>query len=301
MKRVTRYPSSYIRSSRYIRASLSPSVPNWLREFINNPHSDRYVLHKLGVKLDTANFSDRPTGNSLSIYLIEADDEDVLYIPGVNDDDNTFRFNGRRKAIGSLGKRELANRTKDVIYLDRDDPANFDKKPDSARYTDPRYGRGFPSSHGFHRGAYGGQTKLNDGRWTESGDGFRRDKSGYAIPDPEERIKKYYERFPEKMTDKIDSLYEELMELQREIYSQDWISDINSPDYSSRSYASQGAIYSFKRAVDDYKALLKIIDQETGEFRYNRVMNRKYAADDFATAVDAVRQRIRDVKNILNR
>lgn len=281
----------YIKSSQYIRASFSPDIPDWLLQRINRGgwNSLKDSLINRGIKLDTVTFSDQDNGNSMPIYLIESDYGLEVYAPGCNDDTST-RINGRWREFGKLGKATLKDRIVDVVYIDRSNPNNFDRTPDSARYKDPRFVYRRNDTHGY----YGGQHKDRDGQWSKYGDNLDgyRDKSGYVIPKPEDKIREYYKRVPENMTKKVDSLYDSIMELQQDIFSPE---RINDPDTGSE-YGN--AMYRFRDAIDAYKRLLKIIDRETGEFKRTE-WGSEYNVNSFADAVNEVRKSIKRAKENL--
>lgn len=282
----------YIKSSQYIRASFSPDIPDWLLKRINKRgwNNLKNSLIDRGIKLDTVTFSDQDNGNSMPIYLIESDYGLEVYAPGCNDTEST-RINGRNREFGSLGKAALKDRIVDVVYIDRDNPNNFDRTPESKRYRDPRRVYRRNDTHG----SYGGQYKRSDGQWSGDGDNWdgHRDKSGYMIPKPEDKIREYYKRVPENMTKKVDSLYDAIMELQQDIFSPERINDPNTgSDYGN-------AMYRLRDAIDAYKRLLKIIDRETGEFN-STDWGSKYSVDSFASAVNDVRKSIKTAKEDLN-
>lgn len=294
MKKFTKYPSRYIRSSRYIRASFSPSMPSWLKKELSRSGWDstrfKDALLRNNVKLDTVEFLDQDPGNAIPVYLIQDDYNQHAYTPGCV---LTLYVNGRSRDASKLGKKTLNDLIVDVVFIDRNNPNNFD---DDEHYKDPRYITD-RDRLGFSNYYYGGQYKKFDGTWSERGQLGRnelssRDKSGYKVPSPEEKIKDYYMRFPEKMTSKIDSLYDDIIELQQDIFSPERINDPNTgSDYGN-------AMYRLRDAIDAYKRLLKIIDRETGEFK-DRGWGSSYKSADFSDAVNEVRNSIKRAKENL--
>jgi hypothetical protein len=289
----------YIRSSRYIRASFSPSMPDWLSQYLGGRKGKKYtdtIARKLGIKLDTAEFSDHDaTGSSQPFYLIETDGFNDVYIPSINDNDQGT-FNGRFRKYGTLGKSTLNDRIIDVVYVDMSNRDNLDF---GDHYEDPRYNYdGGSSSYGRFgkHGRYAGQYQLGSGGWTSGGDSWYegRDKSGYKIPKPEEKIRDFYERFTGKMSEKIDSLYEEIVELQQDIFSPERINDPNTgSDYGN-------AMYRLHDAIDSYKRLLNLVDRETGGLKDRKYGYGSYGYQSFAEAVDRVRDSIKDAKKDLS-
>jgi len=284
----------YIRSSSYIRASFSPSMPDWLKKGLSGSDWDskrlKNALLRNNIKLDTVEFLDQNPGNAIPVYLIKDDYNQYVYTPGL---DITLYVNGRSRDASKLGKKTLNDLTLDVVYIDRNDPNNFD---DDQHYEDPRYITD-RYSDGYYRPYYGGQYKESDGTWSKRGKLGRnersaRDKSGYKVPSPDEKIKDYYERFPEKMTSKIDSLYDDIIELQQDIFSPERINDPNTgSDYGN-------AMYRLRDAIDSYKKLLKAVDRETGEFKETDWGSR-YGINYFGDAVNEVRNSIKRAKENL--
>ena len=284
----------YIRSSSYIRASFSPSMPDWLKRRISGNDWDskrsKNALLQNNVKLDTVEFLDYDPGNAIPVYLIQDDYNQYVYTPGC---DLTLYVNGRTRDASKLGKKTLNDLIVDAVFIDRNNPNNFD---DDQHYRDPRYVTDRYSG-GYSQTYYGGQYKNSDGTWSERGRLSRnerssRDNSGYKVPSPDEKIKDYYKRFPEKMTSKIDSLYNDIVELQQDIFSPE---RINDPDTGS-DYGN--AIYRLRDAIDAYKKLLKAVDRETGEFKETDWGSR-YGSNYFGDAVNEVRNSIKRAKDNL--
>jgi hypothetical protein len=244
----------YIKSSEYIQASFSPSMPDWMKKKFSSRYSrDRdSLLNTLHLKLDTANFLDHPTENSVAIHLLEADNQLVVYAPGYNDN-NGADFNGRWRDFGRLGKKTLKDRTLDTVYIDLDDPSNFDT--DQEHYRDPRFEYYYDTN-----GQYAGQHKDSYFGWKDYKGREKRDKSGYLIPNPEDKIKDYYKKFPDKVTDKLDSIYEELVKLQQEIFAPERIKT-KSKRYDSKFYGYSTSASSLSDAIVAYQELLDLVDR----------------------------------------
>lgn len=260
---------------RYVRASFSETMPNWLRKEITTNKFRRWsdLKNKLidkGVALDKAEFVEGlpPTYavNNLTFYLLNTDYGQKIYVPGVNDDDQES-INGRYRKLGSIAKSKLYDMSSDVVYVDLGNEKN--KAVKRERYRDPRYGYVDRNSK---RAEYGGQYKNRDylghdeygpEYWTDKGRTFRnesrsRDKSGYQVPSPEQRIAEYYEKFPEKVTDKVDSVYEEIKAVKQELFDLDL--SVPQERYSSDNYSD--AFYQFSRAVEKYRRMLSEIAQK---------------------------------------
>lgn len=248
---------------RYIRASISPSAPDWLKKGLTRRYGNELrdrLLKKANIAIEKANFShERPEGaRVLPIYFLETDYSNVPYAPGMNDSEEVV-INGRNRKLGSIAKSKLPEMAIDVVYVDLDDPENT-FEPKKERYKDPRY------SYDFDRGEYAGQYKkrdylghdeYSDEYWSSTGRTPRRerrarDKSGYRIPDPSEMIGEYYTRFPEKITDKIDAVYDRMLEVRQELMDADF--NIVDTGYDS---SLENAYADFGRAVRAYKDILR--------------------------------------------
>jgi hypothetical protein len=202
----------------------------------------------------------------MPIYLLQTDYGDVVYIPGINDDEKRD-FNGRYRKLGSLARSKLnqlaGNR---VVYIDLNDPNN--KVTPREKYEDPRY------SYDYGKPKYAGQYKTRrynselgdyeDTGWSESGKrGNRerryRDKSGYVIPEPEDLLARYYEKFPNRITEKVDNVYLELRRVRDMIFSDDIIS---KPKTREESSSIRNAMNYFTDAVEQYRTLINKMDAE---------------------------------------
>ncbi len=240
---------------RYIRSSFDPTIPAWLKDKFTSSKfgslAEKFV-NKYGVALSDAKFTTAPTGRSLAIYkFLTKWGGTKVYIPGINDDEQ-LDINGRSRKLGSIAKSKLPSLAEEIVYIDLD--ANRVSKED--RYKDPRfiYDRGAPE------GRYGGQ-KYNDykGAWltqTASNERNSRDKSGYAVPSPESKLQRYYTMFPEKITQKIDALYNRILEVKDKVLDPAYI---NTPRESDETSDVGNAIYRLRDAIDSYRDLLAML------------------------------------------
>ena len=281
---------------RYIKASLSPSTPDWLRRklankgFGNNLKSN--MLRKYNIALDKATYTDtRTSSDCMPIYLLRVDYGDVVYIPSVNDDESAS-INGRYRKLGSIAKSKLSDMAEDIVYIDLSDSNNTYSNKE--RYQDPRYAYRYAP-----QGSYAGQYKkkhynrdtgeYEDAGWSDAGltpsnERRARDKSGYKVPSPEERLKSYYSKFPERITTKVDKLYANLIDVKDQLMNVDFKGDVDI----SRAYRY------FSDALSDYKDLLNQLEQ-----------NKKYNQDNWSISLISnrsqdIKSRLDDVVAILN-
>lgn len=289
---------------RYIRSSYSPSMPDWLsstfkRRFGGN--NMQYKLTKnLKLALDRVNFLDhKPNGRSLAIYLLATDYGSEPYAPGINDSD-TALFNGRQRKFGSLAKSSLLDRAVDVVWIDLDDPNNFYETKE--KYRDPRYTYRYDSKKGSYAGQYMRKNYIGDGKyedagWSEKGmtpanESRARDKSGYEVPSPEEKIRKYYEMFPEKVTDKVDDVYNRIVDVRQELMDIDFNSafDRRSEDYLRRAYSFLADV------IYDYRRML-------GELDENRQLRKvdEFRLSDFSRSITAIKSRLDDIEELIDK
>lgn len=253
---------------RYIRASISESTPSWLRKSLQLRYGSSIknkLIEKYHVALDRVKYEETPTSSSsVPIYLLETDYGTDVYMPGANDDDSAS-INGRYRKFGSIAKSKLPAMAVDTVYIDLEDPSNtFDK---SDRYQDPRYTYRL-NGHGEYAGQYR-KTRYNSetGKYEEAGwssSGFRprneriaRDKSGYQIPSPESRLLDFYTKYPERLTDKLDDLYQELNDTKQLLFD----ADFNKPFGNGYSTTYSNCMSRFSDAVYSYRSLLTEMQQ----------------------------------------
>ena len=171
---------------RYIRASITPSAPDWLKRALTQRYGGgiKNGLLKRGIALDKVNFtSEKPYGDTgLPIYLIATDYGTEVYAPGVNDD-TTAIINGRTRKLGSIAKSKIPEMAVDVVYIDLADPAS--KAPRKERYRDPRY-----EYRSSSQGSYAGQYKRQNYNYDthEYDEGYEWSKMG-KTPSNESRAR----------------------------------------------------------------------------------------------------------------
>lgn len=290
---------------RLIRASLSPSMPDWLVESINNRNSiKRDLVKKYNIALDRAQFSDHAESNSsIPIYLLKTDYRNIIYCPGVNDDDQ-ISINGRYRKLGSIAKSKLPEMAVDVVFVDRGNPDNtFANKE---RYRDPRYSyRNDP--RGSYAGQYrekkyveeDGQSHYEDGDWSKAGrrpanERNARDKSGYKIPDPVAKITEYYTRFPDRVTDKVDQVYDRLKEVRTKLMEADFDSPV---DYHEDNIAK--AYRYFGDALHSYRQLLNRLDGDRRLKFYNNYGYFDEDIADFSQTIRSIKSDLNDVEELI--
>lgn len=260
---------------RYVHASIDSSAPNWLRkELVGDKWSNSLrdqLLKKRRIALDKVQFLDhKPEGASLPIYLLETDYGTAVYAPGINDD-STAGFNGRHRKLGSLAKSSLMDRAVDVVWIDLDDPNNFYEKRE--KYQDPRRTYRYDAKQGDYAGQYKrrdylglnrdtGESEYGPEYWSSTGkvpsnETRARDKSGYKIPDPAQRIADYYSKFPERITDKVDAIYDRFQEVKQILMDADF-SVLPEDRYGKDKFSD--AYRTFSDAVRKYRDLLGMLD-----------------------------------------
>lgn len=270
---------------RYIRASFSESIPSWLAE-------DKWAIKALnekGIDLHNATFSDTRTGkagDNYTIYLVEGTRfgnsyRPFVWIPGIYNDDQyveaepeyNYRAQKRMpksKAIKYMAKRDI--NFLETVYVNIDS----NRKARKDRYVDPRHDK---------YGNYAGQrmipekTQLNwdtneyevvkPAHWSEKGtlsdehgryvyEEPRRDKSGYVIPNPKDRLEKFYntkegrDRRVALIRNKLDSTYQELETAQEDVFN------AIVPKGTRNDYRKYKSLYDYlDDAVGRYEAALK--------------------------------------------
>lgn len=282
---------------RYIRASLSTSTPEWLRRALTNDFG-KTLSKRYNVALDRVKFADvEPEGRSLVIYNINSGHGyRIVYAPGVNDGEE-MEINGRWRKLGSVAKSKLPQMAEDIAWIDLDDPNNtFERR---SKYKDPRYEYRY-SDRGRYAGQYREREYLGNGEYgvgewsrygrTPSNERMHRDKSGYKIPRPEDMIARFYSKFPEKMTERVNSVYEMIKDVQNELMQ----SDFNSPTRYSNKF--RNAYARFGDAVDQYRNLLD--GMRSGEYD-SRSWDAEYGAGRFSGALKSIKSDLEDVRDHL--
>lgn len=274
---------------RYIRASLDPSMPAWLR---NQP-----VVQKLGetYALSQAKFYNEPQENSVPIYLLDTvykattkkdwrrnwttttytELHDFAYCPEIVTDFRSLSILVGEKHI-SMGaipryrkSRELFDSLiKDTTYMIA--PLRSEYRADG--YVDPRYERERDGSWRYlgqkAHPSYNKKTRKWDGEpeWYSATtyDGKQnRDKSGYEIPYPADLYTRLYTKFPEKLRAKLDEIgpvleeyYTRLQNCQSKVFG----IDIRE-GRGFNPLGNQGNINAFNKAVEAYGNLYSMLNR----------------------------------------
>lgn len=288
---------------RYVHASFDSSIPDWLRRELSKRYDAfRNGFLKKNVALDRVQFLDyQPQGASLPIYLLNTDYGTSVYAPGINDDSTSY-FNGRQRKFGSLAKSSLMDRSSDVVWIDLEDPnSKFESKE---RYQDPRYSyrndpRGKYAGQ-YKRAPYLGHNEYGPEEWSKSGmtpsnESRARDKSGYKVPSPEQKIADYYNKFPERVTNKVDTLHDRLVEVRQEVIDVDLDLGVSEygEDYLRKAY------YYLSEAIRRYRDLLASLDE-------NRMLKGRFRSDDwnireFSKTVRSIQEYLDDIEEMLDK
>ena len=289
---------------RYVRSSIDSSAPAWLKKSLTAKYGNfrSNLLKKFNVALDRANFLDyEPSGRSLPIYLLQTDFGNEIYAPGVNDD-STVMINNRNRKLGSIAKSKLPDIAVDSVWIDLDDNSNFFEKKE--RYQDPRYTYRYNS-----RGDYAGQYKkapyLGNGEygpetWSESGklpsnERGARDKSGYKVPSPEQKIAEYYKKFPERVTNKVDDVYDRIIEVRQELMD----IDINrNPKEYGEDYFRRAYSY-LSDAIYYYRQLLNSLDEN--RMLKGRFWDGEYSFRDFSKTLSTIKDYLDDIEKMIEK
>ena len=285
---------------RYIRASLSPDIPDWLRRSLAHDFG-KELSRKFNVALDRVKFLDyQPEGRSLPVYLIDNGYSGIVYAPGVNDSQE-MQINGRWRKLGSVAKSKLPDMATDMAWIDLDDEGNTFKRRN--KYEDPRYSYRY-SPEGkyagqFRRRNYNRETgEYEVGEWSERGmtpanESQARDKSGYKVPKPEEMITRFYSKYPEKVTQKIDEMYDRIKDVQSELMA----ADFKSPTRYSSKF--RNAYSRFGDAVDEYRHLLESLGEDGTLSEAKMYRDPEYAYSHFANNIKAIKRDLNDTLKYL--
>lgn len=296
---------------RYIRASFNNNIPSWFKK-------DKGLLRALSNKgIDLANLTltqDKAkrgsTGSQYTVYrLINDYGNESIYIPGIHGDDDyiTDPYDRKFKAIKYVSKKNLP--IKETWYINIAD----NQKPSRERYHDPRY----EYSRYESRGRYAGQHyyipsrvhdpdapnsdfigyrpgTYKDGEWKPPLGG--RDKSGYVIPVPSERLMEFFnsEKGLKSLGNRVQDVYEDLIDVQENIFRTDFTTfgkDSNgNPDVNSSAYRNM--INEFGDAVNHYKRALRYLKSAQDSYESG------YASYDIREAFDYIKSIKKDIKHI---
>lgn len=238
---------------KYIRASIDPSCPDWLRRALTRAGHARKFSNRYNLAADKVKFLDSPADqDSIPIYHLAGDYSSVAYIPGVNDDDDIV-LNGRTRRLKSIAKSKLNDLSDDIVWVDVHDEKS--ELPVKQRYYDPRYNYRY-STHGNYSGQYKRGDKWSNAGAFPSNEIRPRDKSGYKVPSPDEMITEYYRRYSDRITEKVDSIYQEILEAKEYLSSQEF----NTPNLSGNSF--QNAYRDLGNAIQYYRELLSLLDTD---------------------------------------
>ena len=295
---------------RYIKASISPSAPDWLKRALTGRSyggiKDK-LLSKYHIALDRAEFTKEPTGPaSIPIYLLQSDYGTEIYCPGANDD-HTGYFNGRNRKFGSIAKSKLPEMAVDIVYVNTGDEGNTFSKRD--KYEDPRRTYRYNSKQGDYAGQYqhaaylgrdeNGKEMYDDPKWspagmTPSNERKARDKSGYKIPSPAQMLTDYYSKFPERVTDKLDNVYEKILNLKDKLVAVDF----NGPRGTNYGRDISDAYREFSRVVGDYRSLFEYLD-ENRQLKGGRSWDADYYIKEFSSKVRNIVSQIKEIEDML--
>ena len=266
----------------YVNASFNnaDTIPDWLKK----DKGALKVLNNNGYDLYNLSLNPKKTGkleDNLVIYYIHDPDswrqQDFVWIPGLYNDGHSMRNprNGDWTDVKYMAKKNLDIRG--VLYAVKADS----RKPEREKYVDPRYSLHDGYSN-YKQPRYMGQYKKN-GTWSSKGarevswdDKTARDKSGYKIPKPDDRLASYYSGFASGNLDKkINDLYDNLQDLKEDIFSLDIDTYFERNDipgyYSTGSSAYRELLSRFGEIVRDYKSILKKVDSLKELPEQNRV------------------------------
>lgn len=316
---------------RYIRASFTNEIPEWLKK----DKSALSALNRAGIDLHNATFSKEREGkmkDNYVVYLIKQpvawqqrtsykkdnpnakiNYNEFIWIPGVYNDDHYVSFiNYDRydpymhdyktsdKAVKYFSKKDL--NIVDTIYI-YDGGDNIKSRRE--HYQDPRYDKNgryagqqmIPESWHWN----GGERETVPAHWSEQGTSYSmydrnpresnsRDKSGYVIPDPQERLRKFNEteegqtRQAQKASRELELIFGQLVNLKDKL-AKDFNANAGSLDTFGKNTKS---IDYFREALDAYKQALQYITvKEYGGKQY--YLNLEGALDYIERAKSRIR------------
>lgn len=303
---------------KYVRASFNnDTMPSWLKE-------DKWALKALnqaGIDLANCEFSKTKQGKmgeNYVAYLVKGTTygdnyRPFVWIPGLYGDDTyvedapEYNYRAERRVPKSVAIRYMPKKylnIEDTVYIN----IAGNKKAPREHYQDPRY-----DSKGEYAGQYfepekteqwNRETKAYDltipAHWSEKGkqtwEGGRyghnaqRDKSGYIIPDPKQRLKEFYKteegrsRRGALASREIEKFFGQLTSLKTEI-----LNDLNNKSvetfgsgYKVLDYFNDAVRY-YKNALDALKDRGWGVDPEGAISNINTAKDRLQTARDYLT------------------
>ena len=286
---------------RYVKAAYDPSMPKWLRVPTKYNKSALESL-KWNYAMAQAKFYKEPQPDSIPIYLLYEvyekhhgyrgdyfeDIPEYVYIPeySYSADNIYFDYGRTYRSVNTASKSRLGEHIADTVYMVA--PKRSDAQADR-NYVDPRHARLHGSRHWNYKGQYPEyETEYNGDthQWEKTNKVYewqtssQRDKSGYAIPKPEELYAKLYARFPNSVQTKLntvkgilDEYYDKIDAAKTLIFSQYDIRkgkaiSMYGKAYDTPFYALHDAIYSYGNVYRDFEKCIKedgSVDYETLE------------------------------------
>ena len=271
----------------YIKAAFDTWVPDWLK-------ADKGALKAIadqGIDLKHATFSREKSGklsDNLVVYYLQGPRyasgyiKNIVWIPGkYRDDEYVYDpYDGKSKAIKYISKKNLP--IVDVVYINVNEDTN--KKPHRARYQDPRYdangkyaGQYYTDPSSWTTGGWSKQGRSTSGRWIQN----KRDKSGYVIPNPDERLLKFYgsKEGVERLATMVQQVHDQLVDMKSTLFNIDFDTfgkDYDgSPNYSSSAY--QNILHTFGDLTRDYRIVLHELEQ----IKHDAESSEDYMVDTF--------------------
>lgn len=261
---------------RYIKAAYDPSMPDWLKF---KSDGNKYALEFLNNKyaMSQAKFYKEPQPDSIPIHLLyeiykeehryrdphyKTKMNEYVYVPDGHRNSEIFiENNGKFRSLATSAKSKIAPHIVDTVYMVAPERRDFHSE---RTYVDPRYEGSWYGGKWRYQGQYPEHAEgYVDGRWTELPEieGWytrnHRDKSGYAIPNPEELYARLYERFPDRNNAKIekakkilDEYYDKLDTIKNRIFSMYDIRKGNGISIGQSYY--NNVLYRFNEAIGDY-------------------------------------------------
>ena len=290
---------------KYVRASFD----NWVPEWLIKDNDAKKALNRAGIDLKKAVFTKEPTGRGKD-YAIYFLDNYKVYIPGIYGDESYVKDtrSGDYRYAKYISKKNLP--ITDVVYVSKNDYGKLYKED---RYVDPRYKR--ENGKWEYQGQYQTEPWTSyDGtehpaEWVDSKETSRfyrgqlRDKSGYEIPNPAERLSKFYnsDEGMQRLEKRLQRAYNELIALKDQIFSIDFTTFGNrggNYDYSNTDY--QNLLGHFGDTCRDYRIALHNL--EVAIESYNEYKDRRYSQYNIKNVFDDVshvEKRIKEFKTAI--
>ena len=273
-----------------LNEAFAASMPKSIREFLSGKGRGKRWLNELtngkDIALDKANFVQYPIPktNRDPIFKDESKikfyvfNNDSVYITTVNDDWQYITHNGQFVYNKWLPAKALIENSKEIYYLDLNDPNNFntEKKSERSKYNpvnDPNY-----------RATGIDDPKLGHKRWEIRRGNLTIDKSGY-VKDPSRLAKKMVDMGLYDPAKRTKELYKKIVAMKKDLMA---ALDEITLDRAGTDIADniRWAMGSFSSSISRYNNMMSNLNDYQLQKENGYIDNKQYAKSCSSTIND---------------